>query len=297
MRWWRGGFASRALICSDRANRTSRALFIEQIDQVAVLGELIAEVGDRPIFLAGISFGGVIALRYAIDHGDTIAGLVPMSSFAEMPPQLFDLAQRCATGLDSRRYDLFQDLLFPMNFSSEWLEAKAHMIDFARYRGWLVNDVYALHNLMESFLDFEPLTPKLSAITMPTMILTGEYDFLTPRAGARLAARSYSESELVILQRAYHAFTLEKPELTAYLVARFAEDVMSGRWQGKKSIWLAPEEIGGEFIPFPAGYDHLRAVPVRLPQGAEAQPELTHSVATQRDVIEEEAVQSEVTSP
>ena len=157
--------------------------------------------------------------------------------------------------------------------------------------------MYALQNLMESFLDFEPLTPKLSAITVPTMILTGEYDFLTPRPVQNLLRVHIPESELVIVQRAYHAFTLEKPELTAYLAARFAEDVMSGHWQGKKSIWLAPEEIGGEFIPFPAGYDHLRAVPVRLPQGAEAQPELTHSVATQRDVIEEEAVQSEVTSP
>ncbi|WP_245315497.1 hypothetical protein [Bradyrhizobium neotropicale] len=37
-------------------------------------------------------------------------------------------------------------------------------------------------NLMESFLDFKPLTPPLSSITVPTMILNGEFDFLTPRA-------------------------------------------------------------------------------------------------------------------
>ncbi|WP_245283875.1 alpha/beta fold hydrolase [Bradyrhizobium sp. Cp5.3] len=35
---------------------------------------------------------------------------------------------------------------------------------------------------MESFLDFKPLTPQLSSITVPTMILNGEFDFLTPRA-------------------------------------------------------------------------------------------------------------------
>ena len=35
---------------------------------------------------------------------------------------------------------------------------------------------------MESFLDFEPLTPQLSSIGIPTMILNGEFDFLTPRA-------------------------------------------------------------------------------------------------------------------
>ena len=167
-------------------------LFIEQSDQVAVLGELIAELGDRPIFLAGISFGGVIALRYVIEHGNTVAGLVPMSSFAELPPQLFRFGAALRTALVLGGTTFLQDLLFPMNFSGEWLEAKAHIIDFARYRGWLVNDVYALQNLMESFLDFEPLTPKLSAITVPTMILTGEYDFLTPRPVQELAARSHS---------------------------------------------------------------------------------------------------------
>ena len=272
-------------------------LFIEQADQVAVLRDLIAELGDRPIFLAGISFGGVIALRYVIEHGNTVAGLVPMSSFAELPPQLFRFGAALRTALILGGTTFLQDLLFPMNFSGEWLEAKAHLIDFARYRGWLVNDVYALQNLMEFFLDFEPLTSKLSAIRIPTMILTGEYDFLTPRPLQNSLRIHIPESELVIVQRAYHAFTLEKPELTAYLASRFAEDVMSGRWQGKKSIWLAPEEIGGEFVPFPAGYDHLRAVPVRLPSGPDAQRDPTQSEATQREVIQEEAVRTEVTSP
>jgi hypothetical protein len=72
-------------------------------------------------------------------------------------------------------------------------------------------------------------------------------------------------SALVIIQRAYHAFTLEKPALTADLLARFAEDVLAGRWQGNKTVWIAPEQAGGELIPFPAGYDHLRAIPVQGP--------------------------------
>jgi 3-oxoadipate enol-lactonase len=68
---------------------------------------------------------------------------------------------------------------------------------------------------------------------------------------------------MVILQRAYHAFTLEKPELTAYLLAHFAEDVLAGRWPGKQTVWVGPEQIGGDLTPFPAEFDHLRAIPVR----------------------------------
>ena len=57
----------------------------------------------------------------------------------------------------------------------------ADLIRLATHRGWLINDLYALQSLMDSFLNFKPLTPKLAAIHVPTMILSGEFDFLTPR--------------------------------------------------------------------------------------------------------------------
>jgi pimeloyl-ACP methyl ester carboxylesterase len=239
------------------------ALFISQDDQVAALHLLIGELGDGPLFLGGISFGGLIALRYAITHGKRLAGLVPMSCFAELPPQLFLLGNALRAGLILGGTGYLQDLLLPMNVSDQWLGPVLDKLDSVKRQGWLVNDVYALQNLMESFLDFQPLTPQLSAIGVPTMILNGEFDFLTPRALHETLRVQIPNSSLVIIPRAYHAFTLEKPALTADLLARFAEDVLAGRWQGNKAVWIAPEEAGGDLVPFPAGYDHLRAIPVQ----------------------------------
>ena len=98
------------------------------------------------------------------------------------------------------------------------------------------------------------------------MILSGEFDFLTPRPLQDSLRVHIPDSALVIIPRAYHAFTLERAELAAYLMARFAEDVMAGRWHGKKAVWIAPEEVGGELMQFPDGYDHLRSIPVQLPR-------------------------------
>lgn len=240
-------------------------LFISQDDQVAALHLLVEELGDGPIFLAGISFGGLIALRYAIEHGGRLTGLVPMSCFAELPPQLFLLGNALRTALILGGTSYLQDLLLPMNVSDQWLGPVLNQLDSVKRQGWLVNDVYALQNLMESFLDFRPLTSQLSSIALPTMILNGEFDFLTPRSVHETLRAQIPNSALVIIQRAYHAFTLEKPALTADLLARFAEDVLAGRWQGNKTVWIAPEQAGGELIPFPAGYDHLRAIPVQGP--------------------------------
>ena len=248
------------------------SLHITQDEQVAVLHELISELGPGPIFLAGISFGGVIALRYAIAHSDMIAGLVPISSFAELPPQLYLLGSVMRTGLILGGTSFLMDMLFPMNLSNEWLAQQMQALEMAKRRGWLLNDVYALQNLMESFLEFEPMTSQLPSIRAPTMILNGEFDFLTPRALQESLRVHIPDSELVFVPRAYHAFTLEKPVLTAEYLARFAHDVMAGRWRGKQTVWIGPEEPGGEFTPFPADFDHMRAIPIRraAPQPAAA---------------------------
>lgn len=238
------------------------SLFIDQDDQVAILRALVEHVASRPVFLAGISFGGIIALRYAIGHGATLAGLAPMSTFAELSPQLLLIGNALRNGLILGGIDYLQDLLLPMNVSDAWLAGRLGDLDSVKRPGWLVNDLYALQNLMESFLNFQPLTPRLPGIRVPTMILNGEFDFLTPRSLHERLRISIPNSALVIVQRGYHAFTLEQPELTAWLLAQFAQDVLMDRWKGGGSIWLAPEKPDGEMTPFPPEFDHLRAIPL-----------------------------------
>ncbi len=121
---------------------------------------------------------------------------------------------------------------------------------------------------MELFLDFQPLTPRLHAIKVPTMILNGEFDFLTPRLLHETLRTHIKDSALVIVPRSYHAFTLEKPELTAWLLTRFTQDVLDGNWTGGGTVWLAPEQPGEVMIRFPDDFDHLRAVPVRRSKAA-----------------------------
>jgi pimeloyl-ACP methyl ester carboxylesterase len=236
------------------------ALFISQDDQVAALALLIDQL-EPPVFLSGISFGGLIALRYAIEHSDRLAGLVAMSAFAELSPQLLLLGSALRTGLILGGTGYLQDLLLPMNLSDAWLGPQLGNLEAIKRQGWLTNDIYALQNLMESFLDFKPLTPQLSSISVPTMILNGEFDFLTPRALHETLRIRIPDSALVIIPHAYHAFTLEKPALTADLLSRFAEEVLAGKWKGNRSVWIAPEKAGDPLIPFPPGHDHLRAIP------------------------------------
>src|SRR5689334_9010321 len=117
------------------------SLFIDQDDQVAVLARLIEQLGGGPIFLSGISFGGLIALRYATAHAGKIAGLVAMSCFAELSPQLLLLGNALRTGLILGGTGYLQDLLLPMNLSDSWLGPQLANLEAVKRQGWLTNDV------------------------------------------------------------------------------------------------------------------------------------------------------------
>jgi len=241
------------------------ALFISQDDQVAALDAIVDAVADAPVFVAGISFGGVIALRHAIQHSTRLAGLVPLSTFASLSPQLELIGNCLLRGLALGGIDYLQDLLFPMNLSDAWLGPRLDQLEAVKRSGFVVNDLFALQNLMQSFIGQPSLAGDLPRIACPTMILNGEFDFLTPRKLHDEIRRGIADSELVLVPHAYHAFTLENPQLVVDLLAGFAEAVLGGTWQGQRGgqrIWIAADAPGGALQPFPGGFDPMRAIPV-----------------------------------
>jgi 3-oxoadipate enol-lactonase len=246
-----------------QGNSDKPALFIDQDELVEMTDAIVKATAGGPVILAGISFGGLIALRYAIEHPDSICGLVAMSTFAELSPQLQLIGNALRMGLILGGVGYLQDLLLPMNVSDDWLRPHLDNLDAVKRAGWLANDLYALQNLMESFLDFKPLTKDLHRIRAPTLILNGEFDFLTPRALHEQMRLGIENSALVIIPRGYHAFTLERPELTAALLCNFADEAIAGKFKGGRKVLVAADDDSGSLEPFPAGYDHLRAIPAK----------------------------------
>jgi len=235
-------------------------------DHSRILAGLLDHVGAERTHLAGISFGGVIALDFAIRHGGRLSSLVLMSCFAELTPQLEMLGVALHEGLTQVGLPYLQKLLYPMNMSSAWLGANRERIPEMMRGGYMGNDLYALQNLMESFVRFESLTPRLGEIRCPVLIMNGEHDFFTPRECHELMRRNLPNCRLLLMPHAYHAFTLEMPDLTLRQIWEFMRSVDSGGWTGDGSVWIAAERADADPHAFPCPGDHMRALP--LPPGA-----------------------------
>ena len=194
------------------------SLFISQDDHVAVLRLLIDKLGvarsSSPVSASGVwspcAMRSNTEIRWRAGADEHLRGTFAAAIAA---------GQCDANRIDPRRHQLPAGHAAADESRDAWLAPLLNKLDAVKRQGWLVNDVYALQNLMESFLDFEPLTPRLGAIRIPTMILNGEFDFLTPRALHDSLRIHIPDSALVIIPRGYHAFTLEKPALTADLLA------------------------------------------------------------------------------
>ena len=146
-----------------------------------MLDNLLEQLGIDKTHLASISFGGIIALDFAIRYGDRLHSLTAMSTFAELTPQLDLLGAVMLQGLTDVGLPYMQSMLYPMNMSSAWIAANRERIPAMKRAGYIGNDGYAMQNLMESFVAFKPLTPDLHKIKVPTLIMNGEFDFFTPR--------------------------------------------------------------------------------------------------------------------
>jgi 3-oxoadipate enol-lactonase len=235
-------------------------------EQADITAALLDVVGAPRTHLAGISFGGVVALDFALRHADRLAGLAVMSSFAELSPQLELLGNVMYQGLTDVGLPYLQMMLYPMNMSSQWLAANRAAIPAMMRSGYIGNDQYALQNLMESVVHFEPLTPRLKDIRGPVLLMNGEHDFLTPRECHEVMRRGLPNCRLLLIQNAYHAFTLEHPEVTLRQLREFFAAVDGRTWVGDGSVWIAADRADAEPPAFPCPGDHLRALP--LPQRA-----------------------------
>lgn len=211
-------------------------------DYAADVEELRVHLGEERLRLLGHSHGGVVAMAYAAARPDRVEKLVLASTLAR-----FQEAQQAAmeAGLAARAGEPW----FPAAEAAlRWEQAAAFDGDeqlsrivfdelplyFARYgdaergyldrlRGELINGDTLLRFNRDIFPVFD-LRPILRGITAPTLVITGDQDFITGPVCATEIADAIPGSRLVVLDGPGHMVFVEDPvrfrdQVTAFLAA------------------------------------------------------------------------------
>lgn len=168
------------------------------------------------IFLAGHSLGGAVALWLAVNHPELIRGLVLISTGARLPVNS----------------SLLEELANP--------GAQSAVVD--RICGWSCNPAASatlVKGIRRAMLDTRPavlegdfracdafdLGERLPEISIPTLILVGELDRMTPLNFSEELAAGIPGAELEVIPGAGHMLPLEAPELVEDRLRAFLERI------------------------------------------------------------------------
>ena len=179
-------------------------------DYADCLAGLIAAVAAGPAHVAGLSWGGTLALELSHRHPELVATLILAGAYAGWNGSLpKDEVQARVAGVQATLAapdDAF-DPTFPGLFAGdsppEAVALMAAMAADVRRESMRI----ALGLMAET--DLNDLLPRLAA---PTLLIWGELDARSPLAVARRFAAEIPDARLVVLPDAGHMTNLEQPQ-------------------------------------------------------------------------------------
>ncbi|MDQ2818681.1 MAG: alpha/beta hydrolase [Candidatus Eremiobacteraeota bacterium] len=167
---------------------------------------------DRPV-IAGNSLGGAIGLAYALRYPDSLAGLVLIGTGARLkvaPSILRMLAQRWPACID--------DLI------DYTLSAAAGLDLRSRLENWHVTVGQESTVLDYRACDEFDVMNDVRTIAVPSLIIVGSADRMTPPKYSEYLARSIDGSQLRIVEGAGHMPHAEQPSLVNAMICEFLAD-------------------------------------------------------------------------
>jgi 3-oxoadipate enol-lactonase len=172
--------------------------------------------------VAGISMGGVIAQRFALDFPEIVQSLMLISTSSEVNAKGQAAWEELATGVEQQGFSTvanFSERLFAASFVSAHPETVGD-----RIKRTAANDPHAWAAAARAVSAFN-WTADLAGVRVPTLILQGLEDGLTPPGGAVKMDRAFPHSRLLFLPDCGHFVPDEKPEIFTSTVLAFLAGV------------------------------------------------------------------------
>jgi pimeloyl-ACP methyl ester carboxylesterase len=170
----------------------------------------VSALGLARFVLAGHSMGGAIALEYALHYAPELAGLVLVNTGGRLrvPPQILTGLhtdfERIIEQLARRTHAEDADLPLLRQYVRRLREVAPEVL----YGDFIACD------------RFDRLTD-LTRVSVPTLVLCGEADRMTPAEYSRALAERIPGAHLAVIPAGSHMVMLERPAEVAGLLARW----------------------------------------------------------------------------
>ncbi|NOZ93321.1 MAG: alpha/beta fold hydrolase [Acidobacteria bacterium] len=189
---------------SPPARSASLDAWADRVDQL-----LEATVGGRPVVVAGLSMGGYVALRLAARHPERLEGMILADTRAHADtPEARAGREQAAALVRSQGVGAIAEGLLEKLFSPR---AEPGLVQRAR-EVMLEQSPEAVATALTAMRDRPDSTAILGQIAVPTLVIVGAEDALTPPSDAEAMYQRIPRAWLVRIPGAGHLSNLEAPE-------------------------------------------------------------------------------------
>jgi pimeloyl-ACP methyl ester carboxylesterase len=174
-------------------------------DLAADVSAVIRELGNERVVLVGHSMGGIMSMATALLHPDQIGGLVLIGTASQCNEKTARWYERIArAGEEDGNAGLVRAIYGD----------KSKKVIHGDARG-IAEVTRTLGSLYE-----DPLTPKLSSIECPVLLIVGDKDPMGSKASSIIAGQ-FPSAELVTIPDCGHWVHVDEPEAVLEAIDRF----------------------------------------------------------------------------
>jgi 3-oxoadipate enol-lactonase len=187
------------------------------------LHSLLKDLGALPCALCGLSMGGYIALAFARSYSSDLKALALIDTRAEgdteQGKQNRDKMIKLVREQGARAV---ADQMLPKLIAEQTAQ---HRQDIAHKLRHIMESQSprTIENALAALRDRDDYTRDLPGIRVPTLVLVGEHDAITPPSISEAMSKLIRHPTLVIIQRAGHMAPMEQPEDVTTVMRRFLE--------------------------------------------------------------------------
>jgi pimeloyl-ACP methyl ester carboxylesterase len=173
---------------------------------------LLKDLGALPAILGGLSMGGYAALAYAKKYPTDLKGLILIDTRAEADtPEGREGRQKMIDAVRAKGSPAAAEAMMPKMLAPG---TPARSPDVARELRTIMESQppRTIENALVALRDRPDFRDDLASIAVPTLIVVGESDAITPPAMAETLNKNIPNSELVVIRSAGHMTSMEQPD-------------------------------------------------------------------------------------
>lgn len=181
---------------------------------------LVDDLGLKSFVLAGLSMGGYISFAYMRKYADTVSALVLADTKAEADPP--EGLEKRTNQQNQVRQEGTAGLIEGLSgalLAEPTREKKPDVVE--KTKGLMANPPQGFIGALEAMKGRPDSTGDLASISVPTLVIVGENDGVTPVEASRKLNENISGSRLVVIPEAGHLSNLEAPEAFNGALAEF----------------------------------------------------------------------------